>query len=224
MPVLAIALLIVFVFGVFLFLAYFSSVALVKLFAGLASASGRSALPKSVRRSLNEAQQYASSIKRTAQQYPAGPVQDRLNLTVKPVDEWLANLNKLERALVRLYTQQNLARELRRVNSETEQLHHQLLTADHEETKILHAVIASKKKHLAALKSLQSFQNQAELKIRKIAGDLGATHAEMLLLTTKGNFNDNRFRRLDENLQENLGTLKDMLAAMDEIKYSGAAS
>jgi hypothetical protein len=46
----------------------------------------------------------------------------------------------------------------------------------------------------------------------------------MLLLTTKGNFNDNRFRRLDENLQDNLGTLKDMLAAMDEIKYSGAAS
>jgi hypothetical protein len=43
----------------------------------------------------------------------------------------------------------------------------------------------------------------------------------MLLLTAKGNFSDNRFRRLDENLQDNLSNLKDILAAMDDIKYSG---
>jgi hypothetical protein len=223
MPILLIALLIVFVFGLFMFVAYFSGVALIKLCKGVVGASNRAALSKSVRRSLEEAQHYATLIKRTAEQYPAGPVHDRLQLSLKPVDEWLANLNKLERALVRLYGQQNLPRTLRQVSGEIEQLHRQLLMADNEETKILQALIASKKKHLAALKSLQAFQNQAELKIRKIASDLATTYAEMLLLTTRGNFNETRFRRLDENLQDNLSNLKDILAAMDEIKYSGAA-
>jgi hypothetical protein len=224
MPLFLVALLIVATFGFILVLSYFSVAVLIKLFRGLAATSGRSALPKSIRRSLDEAQQYASLIKRTAQQHPAGPVQDRLNLTIKPVDEWLINLTKLERALIKLYVQQNLPRDLRRVKSETEELHHQLLMADTEETKILQALIGSKKKHLAALKALQAFQTQAELKIRKIATDLGATHAEMLLLTAKGNFSDNRFRRLDENLQDNLSNLKDILAAMDDVKYSGMTS
>lgn len=224
MPLFLVALLIVATFGFLLVLSYFSVAVLIKLFRGLAVASGRSSLPKSVRRSLDEAQQYTTLIKRTAQQHPAGPVQDRLNLTIKPVDEWLINLGKLERALIKLYVQQNLPRDLRRVKSEIEELHHQLLMADTEETKILQALIGSKKKHMAALKALQAFQTQAELKIRKIATDLGATHAEMLLLTAKGNFSDNRFRRLDENLQDNLSNLKDILAAMDDIKYSGITS
>lgn len=221
MPLFLIAILIVATLGFLLLFSYFSVAVLIRLFRGLAAASGRSSLPKAVRRSLDEAQQYAALIKRTAQQHPAGPVQDRLNLTTKPVDEWLVNLAKLERSLVKLYMQQNLPRELRRVNKEIEELHRQLLMADPEETRILNSLIGSKKKHLGALKALQAFQTQAELKIRKISTDLGATHAEMLLLTTKGNFNDNRFRRLDENLQDNLSNLKDILAAMDEIKYSG---
>jgi hypothetical protein len=224
MPLFLIALLIVATFGFLLAISYFSVALLIKLFRGLMASSGRSSLPKSVRRSLDEAQQYATLIKRTAQQHPAGPIQDRLYLTIKPVDEWLINLAKLERALIKVYVQQNLPRELRRAKSEIEELHRQLLTADAEETKILQALIGSKKKHVTALKALQAFQSQAELKIRKIATDLGATHAEMLLLTAKGNFSDNRFRRLDENLQDNLSNLKDILAAMDDVKYSGITS
>jgi hypothetical protein len=204
----------------FLGISYFSMAILIKVLKSFVTASGRSSLPRALRRSLEEAHHYATLIKRTAQQYPAGPIQDRLNLTIKPVDEWLINLNKLERALIRVYAQRNLPRELRQVNREIEELHRQLLGADSEEIKILQDLIGSKRKHLTALKSLEAFHNQAELKIRKIATDLGATHAEMLLLTAKGNFNDNRFRRLDENLQDNLSNLKDILAAMEEVKYS----
>ncbi len=62
------------------------------------------------------------------------------------------------------------------------------------------------------------------MKIRKIASDLGAAHAEMLLLATRGDFNENRFQRLDENMQENMSSLRDMLAAMDEISYVSRAA
>jgi hypothetical protein len=81
----------------------------------------------------------------------------------------------------------------------------------------------SKKQHQAALKELKSFQTQAELKIHRIASDLATTHAEMLLIVARGDFNDNRFKRLDENLQDHLAGLRDMLAAMDELGYSSAA-
>jgi hypothetical protein len=46
----------------------------------------------------------------------------------------------------------------------------------------------------------------------------------MLLIVAKGDFNENRMRRLDENLQEHLASMRDMLAAMDEMGYRRAAS
>ena len=88
----------------------------------------------------------------------------------------------------------------------------------------LRALMKSKRSHLNALEELQRFQQQAELKIRKIASDLGAAHAEMLLLATRGDFSENRFQRLDENMQENMSNLRDMLAAMDEMPYISRAA
>jgi hypothetical protein len=98
------------------------------------------------------------------------------------------------------------------------------LSAVDMEARYLRDLMQSKKQHQAALKELKTFQTQAELKIHKIASDLATTHAEMLLIVAKGDFNDNRFHRLDENLQDHLAGLRDMLAAMDELGYSSAAS
>jgi hypothetical protein len=183
-----------------------------------------STLPRSVARSVAESRHYGRLIMRVAQQYPPGPMRDRLNLTLKPVDQWLENLNRLEQGLAKLYNQYNLDRELRQTNFEIEELRRQSLSALGQEAKSLRELLDSKKQHLAALKELQAFRFQAELKIRKIASDLARTHAEMLLVVAKGDFNDNRFRRLDENLQEHMANLRDMLAAMDELGYSSAAS
>jgi hypothetical protein len=46
----------------------------------------------------------------------------------------------------------------------------------------------------------------------------------MLLVTARGDFNDNRFKRLDENLQDNLRSLRDIVAVMDEMGYSSVTS
>lgn len=224
MPASLIALIIVLVLGIIFLVTYFAFVLLLHLFRRFARALGGASTPHSVRRSLRESKHYAKLIRETVQQCPPGPVRDRLNRTIKPVDEWLVNLNRLEQALAKLYTQRNLPRELRRVTSEIEQLRRQLLTADREESVSLRSLMESKKKQSAALKELIAFQNQAELKIRKIASDLGTTHTEMLLVTAKGDFNDNRIQRLDENLEENMTSLRDMLAAMDEMGYSSAAT
>jgi hypothetical protein len=77
---------------------------------------------------------------------------------------------------------------------------------------------------MAVLQELKTFQTQAELKIHKIASDLGTTHAEMLLIVARGDFNENRLHRLDENLQEHVSSMRDMLEAMDEMNYSRATS
>lgn len=201
-------------------LAYFS----VKGATKLAKTVNISSLPRSVARSVAESRHYGRLIMRVVQQYPPGPMRDRLDLTLRPVDKWLENLNRLEQALAKLYSQRNLERELRQTNFEIEELRRRSLSALGQEAKSLRELLDSKKQHLAALKELQGFRIQAELKIRKIASDLGRTHAEMLLVVAKGDFNDNRFYRLDENLQDHLASLRDMLAAMDELGYSRAAS
>ncbi|MFN8459599.1 MAG: hypothetical protein U0401_33960 [Anaerolineae bacterium] len=184
-----------------------------------------SPLPRSVARPVAESRHYGRLITRVAQQYPAGPMRDRLDLTLKPVQQWLDNLTRLEQGLAKLYLQRNLDRELRQTVFEIDELRRRSLMAlDDQETHSLRALMDSKKQHLAALRELQAFRTQAELKIRKISSDLATTHAEMLLIVAKGDFNDNRFRRLDENLQEHLSSMRDMLAAMDEMGYRRAAS
>lgn len=184
-----------------------------------------SALPRSVSRPIAESRHYGRLITRVAQQYPAGPMRDRLDLTLKPVQQWLDNLTRLEQGLAKLYHQRNLDRELRQTVFEIDELRRRSLMAlDDRETQSLRALMDSKKQHLAALKELQAFRTQAELKIRKISSDLATTHAEMLLIVAKGDFNDNRFRRLDENMQEHLSNMRDMLAAMDELGYNRAMS
>jgi chorismate-pyruvate lyase len=183
-----------------------------------------SSLPRSVNRSLKEARGYGRAIMEVARQYPPGPMRDRLNLTIQPVGEWLASLAKLERGLEKLYHQRNLPREIRQTTFEIDSLRRQMLMASAKEVVSVRMLLESKKQHLAALKELQAFQTQAELKIRKITSDLGTTHAEMLLIVARGDFNENRLHRLDENLQEHLSSMRDMLAAMDEMGYSRAIS
>jgi hypothetical protein len=224
MPVLILAFGLIVILGVFMVISYFSIVVLVKIFKVFFTALNSSPLSNSITKSLQEARDYAAKIKRTAQQHPPGPIQDRLNRMVQPVDEWLLNLARLEQALLKLYGQQNLPRELRRVNFEIDQLRRQILTSSETEAASLRALMKSKQKHQTVLKEMQAFQNQTELRIRKIASDLGATHAEMLLVTARGDFNDNRFKRLDENLQDNLRSLRDIVAVMDEMGYSSATS
>lgn len=220
MPVLVIALVIILALGVLFAIGYFFVMIVFRLFKVNSEGLLSSSLPKPIKRSLREARFYAEQIRRTAQQYPPGPMRDRLDLTVRPVNDSLTSLNKLEQALAKLYTQHSLAREIRRLTADMERIRHQLLVADREERASLRALLDSNEKHYAALKELQAFQHQAELKIRKISSDLGTTHAEMLLLTARGNFNDNRFQRLDENLQDNLTGLRDILSAMDDMGYS----
>jgi hypothetical protein len=131
---------------------------MVKFLAGLFNISP---LPRAVIKSLQESRQYGREIMRLAQQYPPGPMRDRLTLTLKPVNEWLTSLNKLEQGLAKLYSQRNLPRELRQTTFEIEQLHRRLLLADAAETKYVRKLMDSKKHHLAALKELQTFQTHA---------------------------------------------------------------
>ena len=199
---------------------YFSSVTTFKIAKAMFGDVGGGRIPSATRDALRDARQYAKLMRKTAYECPPGLVRDRMERTVQPVDDWLNNLKRLEQALVKLYAQRNLAREMRRANFEIEQLRREILMATSaNEVASLRALVTSKKKHYSVLEELQRFQSEAELKIRKIASDLGTTHAEMLLVVTRGDFSEGRFRRMDESLQENLASLRDMVTVMDEMTY-----
>jgi predicted secreted protein len=222
LPILAIVAGIVFLAG---FAAYKTIQFIAGNSGGTSIAGGSGRVPASTKTALRDARHYARLIKETATHCPPGPMRDRLTRTVKPVDEWLANLLRLEQALGKMHAQRNLSRDVSKANYEIEQLRRQILGAQNaDEVASLRALMKSKRGHLNAMEELQRFQQQAELKIRRIASDLGAAHAEMLLLTTKGDFSENRFQRLDENLQENMSSLRDMLSVMDEMSYVSRAA
>ncbi len=203
--------------GIFAYLSYKGASSLVTV------VNVSSALPKAVKKSLRESRQYGQLMTRTLQRCPEGPLRDRLTLVVKPVDEWLSNLTKLEKALARSYRERNLKREMRRTEFEIETLHRRLLIVEKDEVISLQELIESKKQHLSVQKELITFQKRAEIKIHKIATDLGAVHAEMMLIVAKGEFNENRINRLDHNLKEHVSNIRDMLHVMDELGYSSNA-
>jgi len=183
-----------------------------RLFSGIKVSTS---LPRQVSRSIKESRQYGREIMKIAEHYPPGPMRDRLNLTIKPVGEWLASLDKLEQSLDKLYGQRNLTRELAQTKFDIQTLRREMLTAGAKELLYLRKLLESKKQHYAVLKELKTFQTQA---------DLGTAHAEMLLLVARGDFNENRMHRLDENLQDNLSSMRDMLSAMDDMGYREASS
>jgi len=199
---------------------YFAAIAVFKAVGAISGGTRGGAVPGTTKKALRDARYYAKMIKSTAQNTPPGPMRDRLDRTVQPVDEWLVNLERLEQSLGKVYAQRNLTRELRQARFEIEQLRRDISVASAGEVASLRALMKSKRNYRDALEELQGFQNKAELKIRKIASDLGATHAEMLLITTRGDFSENRFQRLDENLQDNLSGLRDIMAAMDEMGHT----
>ncbi len=161
-------------------------------------------LPSSVSKPLREARHYANLITQATQQCPTGPIRDRLDHTVSLAHESLEILNRLEQDMIKLYSHHDLNREQHRTDFEIDHLKRQLLTVSGKESILLRELIKSRKEHLNVLEELKSFQSQATLKIRIIGSDLTTAHAEMLLIIAKGDFNHNRLRRLDENLQEHL--------------------
>lgn len=182
------------------------------------------AIPASTRQALQESRYQARRILRTVDQYPAGSIRDRLENSLDPVHKWLANLDRLETGLAKIYSQYNLTAELRTVKMELEQLRRRMLTAHESELEYLRRLKESKEQHLLALRELQLFQSNSELKIRKIAADLGTTHAEMVRIIARGDFNEARISRLDESLQEHLDSVRDMLSAMDDMSQVTAGS
>jgi len=181
-------------------------------------------LPRAVTKSLREARQYSQQITTVVQECPPGPMRTHLNnLTMKHVQESIQNLDRLEQVLLKLYSHRNIKRELRQVHNEIEKTQKQIQRASMDELKLLRRLVQSKREQLVTLENIQAFQQQTELELRRIASDLNTTHAEMVLVVSKGNFNPKRFNRLDENLKEHLGSLRDMVTVIDELGYNQAS-
>ncbi len=203
-----------------IFVFYWLLTSLSKFFTALGNSFQVARLPSVISKPLKEARYYAQLITQSTQECPSGPVRDRLNHTVSLAHESLESLQRLEQDMIKLYSHHDLNRDQTRTNFEIEHLKRQLLTVTGREATLILELIKSRKEHLNALEELKSFQAEAVLKIRIIASDLATAHAEMLLIIAKGDFNNNRLRRLDENLQEHLGSLRDMVAVMDELSVT----
>ncbi len=173
-------------------------------------------LPSRIQNSLSEARRYGKLIVQAEQQ--CAPNQRKhLTHTVKSANTLLANLDKLEENLVELYKRHNVNRELKQTSYEIEELKQQLQTANDRQAQILNNSINTKQRYLSVLNMLQDFQKRIELTIEQNTGVLKSTYAEIILLVAQGNIDNNSFRRLNQDLQENSASLMDLLEAVEEV-------
>lgn len=66
------------------------------------------------------------------------------------------------------------------------------------------------------LADIQNFQNQLELQVRQNTTGLKNINAEITLVSAKGSLDNQRFHRLNEELQESSESLMDLLDVMNE--------
>lgn len=177
---------------------------------------GVASIPRETRKWLKEARHYAKLIGEPEKSYTPSQ-RNQLDKTIQTVNNLLANLDILEEHLRQLYSKRNVRKELQQVTSEVSDLRKQLQSAEGKSRKILSDLVERKEKHLTVLNSINDFQDQIELKIRHNATILNSTHAEIMLLVGRSGLDNNKIRRLNEDLRENSDSLMDLLEVIEEM-------
>ncbi len=173
-------------------------------------------LPRPVRNSLKEARYYGHLISKSSKYSPKEQL-SFLDSTIQSVRLLLANLDKLEQSLERLYMERNIKQEIQETITEMQDLQKQLEEAEGRNAQMLDSILKSKEKHLNILNELQSFCDTSVLTIRQSASLLNSTHAEITLLTSKGALSHRHFHRLNQELKDNSESLTDLLEVMEEM-------
>lgn len=171
------------------------------------------ALRERIERALEYRRRMAEAIARA----PSGPLREHLQDTTTGIADWIGNIFHLARRLD-AYERDDLIRGDRsRVLSELRALQARLEVEDDEATRNeLQRAIHGKELQRDNLERLQNTMERAQVQLETTLTALGTVYSQLLLVGAR-DVDSARSRRIVESIREQVASLNDLLAAMNEV-------
>lgn len=170
-----------------------------------------------LRAQLERAMEYRRRMAEAMAKAPTGPLREHLQDTTAGIADWISNISNLARRLD-VYERDDLIRSDRaNVQSELNALQARLQRERDEATRAeLQEALQGKALQKENLERLQSTMERAQVQLEATLTALGTVYSQLLLAGAR-QVDSARSRRIEESIREQVGSLNDLLAAMNEV-------
>jgi len=176
------------------------------------------------RQKIIKALEYREQMEILLQHTRDGALRTHLEATVGDVSDWLSNMFILARRLDHYRGSEVLHRDSNAIPDEIEELERRLSQeTDAQVTAQLEQTIDNKRALLVQLEHLDNTMERAELQLDDTLSAMGTIYAQMQLIGAK-DIDSGRAQRLREDIADQVGSLYDLVQAMDEVYHSSATS
>jgi len=172
---------------------------------------------RKLREKLSQALEYRARIDRAVRQQRPGVLRDHLADMADDIDDWIAHMFRLARRLDAYRSDEVIRRDLKAVPREIENLDARLrLETDPAVRRQMEATLASKIAQRRSLERLDDTMERAELQMDHSLSALGTVYSQLLLIGVR-EVDSGRARRLREDIRDQVASLQDILASINEV-------
>ncbi len=172
---------------------------------------------------LKRALEYRRLIGEAARKHP-GALRVSLEATASEINEWIAQIHRLARRLDDFEENDIIARDRRMVPHDLTNLRRRLRTEESAEVRAeLEEAIQTKEMQLANLRALENNIKRAEIQLEQTLSSLGTVYAQVQVIDARA-VDSARTQRLQAEVHEQVASLSDLIAAIDEVQSYRASS
>jgi len=172
---------------------------------------------------LKRALEYRRLIGEAARKHP-GALRVNLEATASEINEWIALIYRLARRLDEFEENDIIARDRRMVPHELTTLRRRLRTEESPDVRAeLEEAIQTKEMQLANLHALENNIKRAEIQLEQTLSALGTVYAQVQVIDARA-VDSARTQRLQAEVHEQVASLSDLIAAIDEVQSQRASS
>ena len=146
-----------------------------------------------------------------------GAMRHSLEATASEINDWIEQIHRLARRMDSFEENEIINRDRRMVPHDLENLRRRLKIEEAPSVRAqLEEAIQTKETQLANLRSLENNIKRADIQLDHTLSALGTVYAQMQLLDAK-DIDSGRTRRLQQEIQDEVSSLEDTVAALDEV-------
>lgn len=169
------------------------------------------------RERLRRALEYRRLITEAARKH-SGAMRISLEATASEINDWIALIYTLARRLDEFEENSVLARDRRLVPHDLTTLRRRLRTEQSPAVRAeLEEAIQAKELQLANLRALEDRVKRAEIQLDQTLSALGTVYAQVQVIDSRG-LDSAHTERLQEDIREEVTSLSDLIAAIDEVQ------
>ncbi|GIV85616.1 MAG: hypothetical protein KatS3mg052_2623 [Candidatus Roseilinea sp.] len=175
----------------------------------------------SLRMNVKQAIAYRERIDKAVERFADSAMQHRMQDVANQVEAWVRNIYALASRLDAFQNDEVIKKDLNDVPESIKRLRQRALQEQDERIRReLDETITRRQAQYNNLLKLEAAMDRAELQLENTLTALGTVYSQMLLLDARG-VDNNKAQRLRESITEQVHSLHDILASMEEV-YDGS--